>query len=106
MNKVKSMLKGISDHFKRITTRYPITMALIVLVAVTASVFIDQSGPLGEFAENKGLPFLMLWGIGTFFSETYWPEKKAVKWCCAAAAGLIAAVLIAVLFYVRVSRLY
>ncbi len=94
MNKVKTMLKGISDNFKRVMTRYPVTMTLVFLVAATASVFIDQSGALGKFVENKGLPFLMLWGIGTYFAETYWPEKKAAKWVGTAAAGLIAAVLI------------
>ena len=48
-------------------------MALVLLVAVTASVFIDQSGSLGKFMENKGLPFLLVWGIGTYFIESYLP---------------------------------
>lgn len=94
MNKVKTMLKGISENFKRVMSRYPVTMFLIVLVSLTAAVFIDQSGAIGVFVENKGLPFLLLWGIGTFFTETYCQEKKTAKWCGVAAAGLIAATLI------------
>ncbi len=94
MNKVKTMLKGISENIKQVTSRYPVTMVLIVLVSLTAAVFIDQSGSLGKFMENKGLPFLILWGIGTFFTETYFPEKKAAKWCGITAAGLISAALI------------
>ena len=94
MNKVKTMLKSISENFKRVTSRYPVTMFLVVLVSLTAAVFIDQSSSLGKFMENKGLPFLMLWGIGTYFIETYCREKKALKWCGIAAAGLIAAGLI------------
>ena len=94
MNKVKTMLKGISENFKRVTSRYPVTMVLIVLVSLTASIFIDQSGTLGKFMENKGLPFLLLWGIGTYFTETYRPGNTAVKWCGIAAAGSISAGLI------------
>ena len=98
MNKVKTMLKGISENFKRVTSRYPVTMFLIVLVSLTAAIFIDQSGTLGQFMENKSLPFLLLWGIGTYFTETYCAEKKAIKWCGIAAAGLIAAGLILSVF--------
>ena len=93
MNKVKTMLKGISEYFKRVVSRFPVTMALVLLVAVTASVFIDQSGSLGKFMENKGLPFLLVWGIGTYFIESYLPEKKAVRWCGIAATGVTAAIL-------------
>lgn len=94
MDKVKAFLKGISDNIKRITFRYPVTMALVVLTSLTISIFIDQSSDFGKYIEDNVIPFLMLWGIGTFFAETYWPEKKPLKWCAAAAAGLIAAGLV------------
>ena len=71
MDKWKNMLNGISQNFKRVTSRYPLTMVLVVLVAISACLFIDQSGALGQFMENKGLPFLILWGIGTYFAETF-----------------------------------
>ena len=90
MNKWKNMLNGISQNFKRVTSRYPLTMVLVVLVAISACLFIDQSGALGQFMENKGLPFLILWGIGTYFAETFWRKKNVLKWCGTVAAALIA----------------
>ena len=88
------MLKGISQIFKRVTGRYPFTTALIALTSLALSVFIDQSGNFGSFMEDNGIPFLMLWGIGSFFAETFWAEKKAVKWCSMIAAGIISAGLV------------
>ena len=92
--KLKQMIKHITGYYKHAADAYPITLVLIFLFSVTAAVFIDQSGTVGKFMEDKGIPFLMLWGFGTFFAETYWSGKKALKWCAAAGFGVIAAGLV------------
>ena len=69
--KLKQMIKNITGYYKQAADAYPITLVLIFLFSVTAAVFIDQSGTVGKFVEDKGIPFLMLWGFGTFFAETY-----------------------------------
>ena len=92
--KLNEMIKNITGYYKQAADAYPITLVLIFLFSVTAAVFIDQSGTVGKFMEDKGIPFLMLWGFGTFFAETYWSGKKALKWCAAAGFGVIAAGLV------------
>lgn len=94
MNKIKTMLQGIFKNFRRVSARYPLTMILIIAASLIACLFIDQSGTLGKFMEDKGLHFVMLWGVGTFFAESFFAGKKALKWCMAAAGGIIAALLI------------
>ena len=90
MNKIKTLLKNYSEHFRRVINFYPMTAALILLTSVTTAIFIDQSSVFCRLIENKGIPFLILWGIGTFFIETCLREKTALKWCGAAATGIIA----------------
>ena len=94
MNKIKTLLKSFSEHFTRVMTRYPATMLLILLDSIATAAFIDQSAPFCRFIENKGIPFIMLWGIGVFFSETYWEKNKTAKAAGILAAGGIAAGLI------------
>ena len=91
MNKVKNMLHSISENLRLVTSSYPVTVILIFLTSLAAAVFIDQSGTAGKFMENKGIPFLLIWGIGAYFTETYWGEHITAKWCGTAAAGLISA---------------
>ena len=91
MNKIQNLMQNTLNYFRRVISRYPVTMTLAALTSVFACVFIDQSGTLGKFMEDKGIPFTMLWGIGTFFAETCWYEKKSLKYSGILAAGLIAA---------------
>ena len=90
MGKLNINYKKITEYFQRIAGRFPVTLVLIILTSVTASVFIDQDGDLGAFMESKGIPFLLLWGTGTFFTETLLREKKVWNWGGIIAAGLAA----------------
>ena len=92
--KLNKILKNITGDSKKAAGFYPITLTLIFLFSLTAAVFIDQSGRLGKFMEDKAIPFLLLWGIGTFFAETYWNGNKALKWCAASVFALVAAALV------------
>lgn len=94
MSKFNLTFQKVFEYFQRIAGHYPVTMGLIILVSLTTSVFIDQSGELGQFMETKGIPFLLLWGFGTFFAETVLRTKRSLKWAGNAAAGLIAACLV------------
>ncbi len=94
MSKFNLTFQKVYEYFQRIAGRYPVTLGLIILVSLTTSVFIDQSGELGQFMETKGIPFLLLWGFGTFFAETVLRTKRSLKWAGNAAAGLIAACLV------------
>ena len=94
MSVIKKFFTTLTEHFRRTMAAYPVTMALVVLVSLSVSVFIDQRGPFAEFMEDRGIQFLLLWGVGTYFAETYWREKKTLKWGGIIAAGLIAAGLI------------
>ena len=91
MNRIQNLMQNTLNYFRRVISRYPVTMTLAALTSVFACVFIDQSGTLGKFMEEKGIPFTMLWGVGTFFAETYWYEKKPLKYFGIIAAGLVAA---------------
>lgn len=94
MSKFNLTFQKVYEYFQRIAEHYPVTLGLIILVSLTTSVFIDQSGELGQFMETKGIPFLLLWGFGTFFAETVLRTKRSLKWAGNAAAGLIAACLV------------
>ena len=91
MKKIKKMSQLFFYNFKNPISRYPVTTVLIGLVSVFACVFIDQSGTLGKFMEDKGLPFTMLWGVGTYFVETLWCGKKKIKYPGIVLTALIAA---------------
>ena len=93
-NTLNKMLKNITGYYKRAADFYPLTLFLIFLFSVTAAVFIDQNGALGKFMEDKGIPFLLLWGIGIFFAETCWHGKKMRKYCAASGCAFIAAALV------------
>ncbi len=90
MTKIKQMLKGAAEHYKPVIARYPETLILIALTSLTAAVCIDQSGKIGKFMEDKGILFFFLWGIGTYFIETYRPKGKMIKAVCFGAAGMAA----------------
>lgn len=91
MQKIKKLSQIFFYNFKNPISRYPVTMVLIGLVSIFACLFIDQSGTLGKFMEDKGLPFTMLWGVGTYFVETLWCGKKKIKYPGIVLTALIAA---------------
>lgn len=93
MTKITQTLKNISGNFRHTASCYPLTLALVILASVFAAVFIDQSGTIGKFMEDYGIQFTILWGIGTFFTETLFAKKKAPGWIAAAGCGVIAALL-------------
>ena len=90
MEKIKNMLKGISEKFRQLTVLYPFTVTLAVLVSVIVAVFVDQSGKVGKFMEEKTIPFLLLWWVGTWFTETYWRQNRSLRWAGTAISCLIA----------------
>ena len=99
MKTIKTMLKSISDYFRQIGGRYPLTLLLILLVSLSAALFIDQSNAFANFMENQGLSFLFFWGLGAFFAETQWSGKRGAKWAAAAAAGVLSGVLVYFRYY-------
>ena len=99
MKTIKTMLKSISDYFRQIGGRYPLTALLILLVSLSAALFIDQSNAFANFMENQGLSFLVLWGFGAFFAETFLSGRRGAKWAAAAAAAVLSGVLVYFRYY-------
>ena len=95
MSKINNLMRDISETYRRMMTRYPITTILIFITALITSVFIEQDSTLGKFMEETGILFVQLLCIETFFVESCWPEKKIHKLCGIGAAALIAAWLVA-----------
>lgn len=99
MKTIKNMLKSISEYFTRVSSRFPLTLVLIILTSLSAALFIDQSGEFADFMESKGLLFLFISAIGAFFGESLCGQKKALRWCTAAAAALSGVGLVCFYFY-------
>ena len=95
MSKIKSLIHRIHEKTERVTSHYSMTTILVIITALLTSFFIDRQGELGQYMEYEGLPRLYLFGIGTFFVETFFAENKIAKTCgfistALAAVGLTA----------------
>ena len=88
---MKKTLQNIFEQYRAAAAVYPLTMVLILLFALTTAIFIDQSNELCQWVETNGIPFLMLWGIGTFFTETMFHDDQRGKWIGVVCTGLISA---------------
>ena len=93
MSKIKNLIHRVHEKTERVTSHYPLTTILVIITALLTSIFIDRQDELGQYMEYEGLPRLYLFGIGAFFVETFFAEKKIAKTC-----GFISAVLAAVGF--------
>ena len=94
MQKIKNLFQTISGKLRRITAVYPFTAVLIVLTSLTLSVFVDQSGTFGKFMEDYGIPFMMLWTAGCYFSETHFTGNRFLRIASAAVSMLTAIALV------------
>ena len=94
MQKFKNLFQTISGKLRRITAVYPFTAVLIVLTSLMMAVFVDQSGTFGKFMEDYGIPFMMLWTAGCYFSETIFSGNRSLRVAGAAISMLTAAALV------------
>ena len=94
MVQIKNNIRKISDFFTAAGETFPLTTILILLFSTALSVFIDQSDPTCQWIENNGIPFLLLWGIGSYFAETWLRNKRGLKWIGAVCAALAAGVFV------------
>lgn len=90
MTRIKMSFTKISGRIRQVFSRYPMTLILIFAASVIAAFFIDRNDAFVE----KGLLFTVLWGAGTYFSETFFADRKALKYGIAILAGAIAAGLV------------
>ena len=93
MDKIRKTLCSLFERIGRIRDVYPLTLILVILLSLSCALFIDQDGTVGRFMENYGIPFLLLWGIGTFFTETLFAGRKPLCWMGVLAAGGVSALL-------------
>ena len=77
MSKFNLTFQKVFEYFQRIAGHYPVTMGLIILVSLTTSVFIDQSGELGQFMETKGSPFCSCGDSGPSSRRRFSERKEA-----------------------------
>ena len=72
MNKLKNLISKTSIEIKELIKNFPITMILVAFVTVLMSILVDQ-----DFSESieklleKIVVFCIIWGFGTYFTETY-----------------------------------
>ena len=90
MNKLKKIIMNLSDDLKLTFQRFPVTALLIVLTAVTFSIFVVDPETNQAIFTEKIVPFLILWGFGTFFVETLFNTKDVRKWIGTALTALAA----------------
>ena len=77
MNRIKNLISKVSIDVKELAKRFPITMILIILTTFifTISVDNDFSRSIVENFEKIAV-FLMIFGVGSFFTETFFNEKN------------------------------
>lgn len=77
MKKIKNLMTEMSGEIKELGKRFPLTMLLIGFVTILFTVAIDQ-----DFSSNtekmleKIYLFCTIWGVGTFFTENWFVERK------------------------------
>ena len=94
MNEIRTKLQMIFKQISLIFSAYPLTLVLVAALSLSCAVFIDRSGTWGRFMEDNGIPFLLLWGTGTFFAETLWEGRKIPRRIGDLSAGCFSALLI------------
>ena len=72
MNKIKNLMKKISVQVKELIRNYPITTILILFVTLLVAILVEQSfSNKIEKTIEKICVFCVVWGVGTYFTETY-----------------------------------
>ena len=77
MKKIKNLMTEMSGEIKELGKRFPLTMLLIGFVTILFTVAINQ-----DFSSNtekmleKIYLFCTIWGVGTFFTENWFVERK------------------------------
>ena len=89
MKKLKLLWEKISDNFKDIFSKFPITMLIVLFVTVISAICLDDFIIEAETLGN--IVFIgSLWALGTLFSETYFKENKILKYVSVGITFLIA----------------
>ena len=78
MSKIKNLFLKLYEKIKQVTKKYPITMAIVLIVTVITSICLDDF--LIDWNMLSDILFVgIVWGIGVLFSETFFKEKKFIK---------------------------
>ena len=78
MSKIKNLFLELSEKIKQVTKKYPITMAIILILTAITSICLDDF--LIDWYTLSDILFVgIIWGIGVLFSESFFKEKKVVK---------------------------
>lgn len=92
MSKIKNLMANMSDKIEKLGKKFPLTMFLILCVTIVYTIVLDQdlSRNMSQMLE-KFYTFCMIWGIGTFFTETWFVQKthKIISYGITGAIGLI-----------------
>lgn len=76
MGKIKNMISGLSNESKELFKKFPVTM---VLIAICTFLYAIMAGDYDFIRDTeifeKCTTFCVIWGIGTFFTETFFSNK-------------------------------
>ena len=90
MKKLKNVITKTAKEIKQMVKKFPLTMGLILFVTLLLTIMIDQnfSSKTNEILEKIYL-FCLIWGIGTFFTETFFAKKtsKIISYVATAIIG-------------------
>lgn len=78
MSKIKKLFLKLSEEIKEVTKKYPITMAIVMILTVIASICLDDF-LIDSYTLSNILFVGIIWGIGVLFSETFFKNKKVIK---------------------------
>ncbi len=78
--KIKSIFNNFSSEIKNTFQTFPATATLVILISIILSIVLDQKEQNFKFLVDGMLPFLILWGPGSFLAEVYFSSKKRIRW--------------------------
>lgn len=89
MKKIRDMMTKMSDEIRELAKRFPLTIGLIVFVTVLYTIMVDQnfSSHINQMLEKVYL-FSVIWGIGTFFTESWFAQKTSKIWSYGLTGGI------------------
>ena len=97
MSKIKNLFLKLSEKIKEVIKKYPITMAIILILTAITSIcfddFILESDTLADI-----LFVGTIWGMGTLFSEALFKEKKIIKY-----VSILLTFIIAICFHIYIN---
>lgn len=93
MNKIKNLFLKISEKFKEVNKKYPITLATIIVLTIISAVCIDDF--IIKWDVLADILFVgTVWAIGILFSEVYFKNKNMKKYI-----SIIIALLASIFFH-------